>query len=72
MGRDTVLAQLVPAPSRPAWFSQWVPPPSLPGCFPSTEAVSTFPTTRTEATTQTRAWEWEQLRVHQANLILPD
>lgn len=72
MGRDAVLAGLVPAPSPPALFSQRVPPPSLPGCFPCTEAVSTFPTTRTEATTQTRGWEWERLRVHQANLILPD
>lgn len=71
-GRDTMLAQLVPAPSRPTRFSRWVPPPSLPGCFPCTKAVSAFPTTRTEATTQTRGWESERLRVHRANLILPD
>lgn len=28
-------------------FPSGFPPPSLPGCFPCTEAVSTFPTTRT-------------------------
>lgn len=75
MGRDTMLARLVPGPSRPTGFSRWVPPsqpPSAAGCFLCTKDVSTFPTTRNKATTQTRGCESERLRVHRANLILPD